>query len=101
MAADFSALTQAARNVVRTHLGVPVTIQGRAVRVVWVVSDNAPSAGGARLPLVEPMALLHPDDMGSDVEPGATLARGGDFYTIADVQERADGWRTLILRRGA
>lgn len=96
--AEFADLVAAARDVVRQHLGVPVTLDGRSVRVVWTVSEAAPTLGGLRQPVMEPAVLLHPADVCAGVAPGAVLVRDGVTYTVADVQPRADGWLHLILR---
>lgn len=97
--ADFSALAAAARDIVRTHLGVPVQIGARTLRVVWTVTDAAPAFGGLRQGVTETAALLHPQDAAHpDVARGATLVRDGAPWVVADVLPRTDGWTMLVLR---
>lgn len=98
-AADFERIVSSARDVVRQHLGVPVQIGERTVRVIWTVTEAAPTLGGLRQSIVETAALLHPQDAAHpDVTRGAVVARDGKTWTVADVLPRADGWTVLILR---
>lgn len=98
-AADFDRLVSSARDVVRQHLGVPVQIGERTVRVIWTVTEAAPTLGGLRQGIVETAALLHPQDaVHPDVTRGAVVVRDGKTWTVADVLPRSDGWTMLILR---
>lgn len=98
-AADFERLVSSASDVVRQHLGVPAQIGERTVRVIWTVTEAAPTLGGLRQSIVETAALLHPQDAASlDVTRGAVVARDGKTWTVADVLPRSDGWTMLILR---
>lgn len=97
--ADFERLVADARDVVRQHLGVPVQLGTRTLRVIWTVAEAAPTLGGLRQGIVETAALLHPQDAAHpDVTRGAVVLRGGKTWTVADVLPRADGWTVLILR---
>lgn len=96
---DFAQRVAAARDIVRQHLGVPAMLGTRPVRVVWTVTEAAPTLGGLRQGIIEPAALLHPQDAAHpDVARGATLIRDGVQWVVADVHPRTDGWVMLVLR---
>lgn len=97
MPPDIRAVLARARAAVQQHLGQPVTIGGRAVRAVISVTEAAPTLGGMRHPMTEPACLIHPDDA-PGVTQGDAVQVGDAHYVIADLQPRADGWWTAVLR---
>lgn len=97
---DFADAIAKGRAAVQRHLGQDVTIAGRAVRVVWTVTEAAPMLGGLRQPMTEPACLVHPDDA-TGIERGQAVAKGGETFVIADTQPRTDGWLLLVLRAQA
>ena len=47
--------------------------------------------------MTEPACLIHPDDA-PGVTQGDAVQVGDTHYVIADLQPRADGWWTAVLR---
>jgi hypothetical protein len=76
--------------------GVPATLAGASVRVIFEAAGAV--LGG--MSALQPAVQLPTADVPADYA-GAALVVGGLTYTVAEHQPDGTGWSTLLLQRAA